>query len=238
MQRRPWVATKAQRPPSRSHTARFTRAGIWRDRFRAPWLGRGFAAAASFLRATSSSRSVSARSKIAPGSPSGTSRRRSSWARRNFSCVAAPTVNWTVALGRERGDHRPMRRTLWRRHGDRGGEGALGVGSSNRRRAHASLGFHGRLRGRGKLAHGCRHVGLRSQTRNQRLDLPLASSPSKCHELIEVIGPQVRSEQPRRAQVQGGVGQQVEDGGKAETQASGFDTVVGSVLGEPERPVQ
>jgi len=112
----------------------------------------------------------------------------------------------------------------------------LGVGSSNRRRAHASLGFHGRLRGRGKLAHGCRHVGLRSQTRNQRLDLPLASSPSKCHELIEVIGPQVRSEQPRRAQVQGGVGQQVEDGGKAETQASGFDTVVGSVLGEPERP--
>ena len=43
----------------------------------------------------SSGRSFKARSKIAPGSPSGIFRRRRSWARRSFSCGAAPMVNWT-----------------------------------------------------------------------------------------------------------------------------------------------
>lgn len=93
--RRPPGATKAHRPPSRSHTSRLTRAGMWRDRVPAAMPGLGFDVASSFFRATSSSRSVSARSKIAAGSPSGISRRRSSWTRRSFSCVASPTVNCT-----------------------------------------------------------------------------------------------------------------------------------------------
>ena len=94
----------------------------------------------------------------------------------------------------------------------------------------------GRLRTRGKLAHRRRHVGLRRQTRNQRLDLSLAPRPGLGHERLEVIGPQMRREQPCRAEVQGAVGQQVEDGGEPSTQASGLDTVVGGVLAEPQRP--
>jgi hypothetical protein len=45
----------------------------------------------------------------------------------------------------------------------------------------------------------------------------------------------VRSKQPHRAEVQGAVGQQVEDGRNATTRAGRFDSGVGSVLGEPER---
>jgi hypothetical protein len=46
----------------------------------------------------------------------------------------------------------------------------------------------------------------------------------------------VRREQACRAEVQGAVGQQVEDGGESSTEASRFDTVIGGVLGEPQRP--
>ena len=46
----------------------------------------------------------------------------------------------------------------------------------------------------------------------------------------------MRCEQPCRAEVQGAVGEKVEDGGEPPTQASGFDAVVGGVLSEAQRP--
>jgi serine/threonine protein kinase len=82
-------------PPSRSQTSRLTHAGMWRERAFTATPSRGFDVAASFFRATASIRTVSARSKIAPRSPSGVLRRRSSWTRSSFSCVASPTVNCT-----------------------------------------------------------------------------------------------------------------------------------------------
>ena len=81
------------REASRRFTARRIWAGTWRDR---GFVGRGvcgLAVAPSFFFSTSISRSVSARSKIAPGSPSGISRASSSCNRRSLSCVSFPIVS-------------------------------------------------------------------------------------------------------------------------------------------------
>src|SRR6266567_4208546 len=78
--------TKAHWPPSRFQTARLTCCGTWREvtgglrilsvSGRISRFDRGLAAAPSFVFSTFSSSTVRARSKIAPGSPSGISRRR------------------------------------------------------------------------------------------------------------------------------------------------------------------
>jgi len=56
---------------------------------------RGLAVAANFFRSTSRSRSGSARTKMAPGSPSGISPRSRSWRRRSCSSVSWSIVNCT-----------------------------------------------------------------------------------------------------------------------------------------------
>jgi hypothetical protein len=79
-------------------------------------------------------------------------------------------------------------------------------------------------------------VRSRGQVRGQYLDLALAPKPRLLHQSLEVLGPQVRRQEPQCAQVQGAVTQQVEDDREPAAQASGFDAVVSRVLGQPERP--
>src|SRR6185503_7765932 len=78
VQRLPRADRKAHWAPSRSHTARLTCAGTWRDPVLGRQPGRGFAVAASLRRATSSSSSARPLPMIVSGSPSGISRRSSS----------------------------------------------------------------------------------------------------------------------------------------------------------------
>jgi hypothetical protein len=83
-------------PPSRVHTSLFTVAGMWRDSEGIRGAVRGVAVAASFARSSSASKRVSARSKIAAGSPFGIECRSRSWTLRSLSCVLRDTVNWTL----------------------------------------------------------------------------------------------------------------------------------------------
>ena len=117
--------------------------------------------------------------------------------------------HWRSHPGRLRRWWHPCRRQRWWR----------------RRRLHRSR----------EPAHRGRHVGPRGQPCDEGLDFPLAPPLRHRHERIEVVGTEMRGEQPHRAEVQGPIGQQVEDGGNPTTRAGGFDAIVGSVLGEPER---
>jgi len=104
-QRRPGLATNAHCPRSRTHTARFTDAGMCRDPGLADLAGRGMDVAAVFSFAICATRRASARSMIAPGSPSGISRRRRSWARRRSAW--APSPQWCTSGGSDRATEAP-----------------------------------------------------------------------------------------------------------------------------------
>jgi hypothetical protein len=102
VQRCPPADTNAHCSASRFHTARWTVRGTRRavDAGLLSVAGRivgrrGLAVRPSFSRSTFASSRVSARSKIAPGSPSGTSRRISAWSRRSLSWVSWAMVNCT-----------------------------------------------------------------------------------------------------------------------------------------------
>ena len=81
---------------SRFQTSRLTAAGMWRDLRRSTRAARGRSVAANFACSRSTSSSVSARSKIAAGSPFGIECRKRSCTRRSLSCVSRDTVNCTL----------------------------------------------------------------------------------------------------------------------------------------------
>jgi hypothetical protein len=83
--------------------------------------------------------------------------------------------------------------------------------------------------------HRARHVRARREARDQHLDLALAPAAGHGHERVEVVGPQVRRQQPGGRQVQRTVDQQVEQRRELPAGSGDLDAVVGRVLGQTER---
>jgi hypothetical protein len=72
--------------------------------------------------------------------------------------------------------------------------------------------------------------------RDEYLDLPLALPLRLGDDGVEVPWLEMWGEQPHRGEVQGTLGQQIEDGGEPSTRTRSLDAVVCGVLGQTERP--
>ena len=86
------------------------------------------------------------------------------------------------------------------------------------------------VRSRRQLANNRRHIRLRSQARDQQLDVALAHVPRGIEQFEMICGRQMRSEKTHRREVQRSIGQPVEDYRKTSRQSRSFDAQVGSML--------
>ncbi len=141
----------------------------------------------------------------------------------------------SVAVGSERG-HDGARRRHRGCRGRCGGGPFRGSGRLGRARGGEGR-SDGEVRcqpGRRELSDRVRDVREWRQTRDENLDLALSSARGLGQQPLVVVGREVRRDETQGAEVQGAVGEPVQDHRATTSDSGGFDPVVGGVLREPE----